>query len=352
MALGLLTRPPRVNDYVLVKGKGVFTPSEVENAVNDLEKLDAIREKPEFYPVIDFHVHPKMPDLKFLSDLRKADVSHAVILATDTDPSDVDRPEIREKLREGYSRSSYSDFLPFEEALEWIRYGLYSPSHVTDQDVADWVKDYPDIFVGFGSVNPSKSRDYVEDKLACIAKLNLKGVKLLPFSQFFNPAENRNMDLFFEHCRRTGSIILTHSGCAGGLFELLELSENSRPVHWQGLVEKYPDVPVVLAHFGAYSAETPGIWFREALKLGQKYANVYADLASVTWILEREELVKQIRESIGFDRVLFATDYPGPLYLKVSLARIVYEVKANPLLSRGEKQAVLGGNATRLLGIA
>ncbi len=34
----------------------------------------------------------------------KRGISHAVILATDTDPRDVDRPEIIEKLRMNYSR--------------------------------------------------------------------------------------------------------------------------------------------------------------------------------------------------------------------------------------------------------
>ena len=52
--------------------------------------------------------------------------------------------------------------------LEQIKSGLYSPTHVTDQDVADWVEDYPGMFTGFGSVNLSKPRQYVEKKLETI----------------------------------------------------------------------------------------------------------------------------------------------------------------------------------------
>ena len=118
------------------------------------------------------------------------------------------------------------------------------------------------------------------------------------------------------------------------------------------LVKKYPDVPLVLAHFGAYSSQIPGIWLHEAMQLGGKYRNVYADLAAVNWLLDREEVVKEIRKTIGFDRVLFATDYPQPQYWGVSLAYLVGRLRVNSYLTEKEKRKVLGENAARLLGIA
>jgi predicted TIM-barrel fold metal-dependent hydrolase len=352
MALDSLQRPVRVKDWVVVRGKGACTRSELEAAGNDPEKLDAImKERPDFYPVIDFHVHPKMPDLKFLSDLRKAGVSHAVILATDTDPADVDRPEIQEELKQIYQKSQVSRSLPFSRVLEEIKSALYSSTHVTDQDVADWVADYPDVIIGFGSVNLCKSREYVEAKLAEIEKFKMKGIKLLPFAQFFNPSRHENMDVFMEFCRRTGTIVLCHTGCAAGPHELPEFSEDSRPIYWEPVVKKYPDVPLALAHFGAYSSNRPGIWLLEAMELGRKYDNVYADLAAVNYVLEDERAVKEIRKTIGFDRILWATDYPGPVYFGTSLARVVNDVKENPFLTEEEKHAVLGENAGKLLGI-
>jgi predicted TIM-barrel fold metal-dependent hydrolase len=235
--------------------------------------------------------------------------------------------------------------------LVQIRASLYSSTHVTNQDVADWVTDYPDILIGFGSVNLSKSRDYVEEKLEKIGRLGLRGIKLLPFSQFFNPAENENMDLLFGYCAQTGSTILSHSGCGAGPFELPELSRDAHPNLWESLLKKYPQVPVVFAHCGAYSSYIPGIWLHEVLQLGKKYKNVYADLAAVNWLLDREMVVKEIKKTIGFDRVLFATDYPLPYTAGVSLAYLVGAVKANIMLTEKEKRKVLGLNASRLLGL-
>jgi predicted TIM-barrel fold metal-dependent hydrolase len=351
MALKALHQPLRVDDYAVVRGKGAFKTSELAASGQDLEKLAAVPLEPAACQVVDFHIHPKSPDLKFFADLKEAGVTHAVILATDTDPADVERPEIQARLKKDYACCSLAQQLPFDAILRQIKASLYSPTHVTNQDVADWVADYPDLLTGFGSVNPSKDRAYVEAKIAEVERLKLRGFKLLPFSQFFSPAENDNLHLLFESCRRTGAVILSHTGCGAGPFEILELSGNNHPSLWENLLKRYPDVPLVLAHFGAYSNHVPGIWLYEALQLGKKFDNVYADLAAVDWLLDREPVVKEIRKTIGFERVLFATDYPGPLSAGVTLASIVKSLKSNKHLTDREKCKVLGRNGLRLLGL-
>lgn len=352
LALDAIQRPVRVKGYVLVNGKGALTTAELAGNGNYPEKANVNTSAVDVFPVIDVHVHPKIPDLKFLSDMRRAGVSHAVLLATDTDPANLDRPEIIDRIRLQYSRFTHTRKMPLEEVLNVIRAGLYTQTHVTNQDVADWVGMYPEMLIGFGSVDPCKSQKYVQVKLAEMERLKFKGIKLLPYSQFFNPAESENLTLLFDYCRRTGSIILSHTGCAAGAFELPVLSENSRPELWEPLATRYPDVPIVLAHFGSYSSSTPGIWFREALELMKKRPNVYADISAANYLLEDAEKVDQIRKGDCFKQVLFATDYPGPLYHGISTQRIVAGITCNPLLSESEKRMVLGGNAKKVLGIA
>lgn len=344
MAIQALRSSYRVGDYVVVKGKGAFAPSELESDAEPCRAAD--------HPIVDFHIHPKSPDLKFMCDMKEAGVTHAVILSVDTDPSDVDRPEVQEDIRRAYSKSRLSPSVPFERVLHEIRASLYTPTHITNQDVADWVQDYPDILIGFGSVDLSKDRSYVAQKLEEIERLKLRGVKLIPHSQFFNPSENQNMDMLFEFCRSTQSIILSHSGCGPGPFEIPELSHNSHPGLWEPLVKEYPDVPLVFAHFGAYSNHIPGIWLDDVMQMGKEYESVYADLAAVHTLLDVKEVVQKIRATMGFDRVLFATDYPLPLYLEDTLEAVVRSVKQNIILTEKEKEAVLGRNADRLLGLS
>ena len=349
LALQALHRPLNVKDYVLVKEKGAFKPTEVDTFGIEKTGESAI---PNFFPVVDFHIHPKTPDLKFFADMREAGVTHGVILATDTDPNDVERPKIRNMLKEAFSGTTQSSHMPFESLLKHIKSGLHSPTHVSNQDVADWVRDYPDILIGFGSVNLSKDRAYVERTLEALERMNMRGIKFLPQAQFFNPSDNENMALVFDYCRRTGSIIMSHSGCGTGPFEIPELSQNANPNLWEPLLAKNSDVPLVLAHFGSYGKEIPGIWLFEALQLGKKYRNVYADLASVEWLLDHENVVQEIRKTIGFDRILFGSNYPHSLATDVNLAYIVSGIKANTNLTPKEKRKVLGENAARLLSIA
>lgn len=351
-ALHSVQRPVRVQGYAVVQGKGAYTTAELEAVGHDAEKLGPPTPGPDYYPVVDFHVHPKMPDLKFLSDMHRAGITHAVILATDTDPDNLDRPEIVEDIRASFARSPQSQAMPFEKLLKTIRRGLYSRTHVTDQDVADWVADFPDVFIGFGSVDLCKSADYVKEKLDHIEALNLKGIKLLPYSQFFNPAEDENMALLFDWCQRTGSIVLSHTGCAAGAFEIPELSKNSRPELWEGVATQYPDVPIVLAHFASYSSHHPGIWFQEAVALMKKCPNVNADISAAHFIFEDDQKIKAIREATDFKQVLFATDYPGPMYHGIELKEIVDRFKIHPVLTDEEKRRVFGGNAQQLLGLA
>jgi predicted TIM-barrel fold metal-dependent hydrolase len=348
LALQALHRPVDVKECLLVKNKGIFESSEV---VNSEPKKTSQANLPNLFPVVDFHIHPKTPDLKLLKDMRDAGVTHGVILATDTDPNDVERPEIYNMLKEAFAGSNQANRMSFESILKHIKASLYSPTHVTNQDVADWVRDYPDLLIGFGSVNLSKSRAYVERTLEELKQLDMKGVQLLPHAQFFNPSDNKNVDLLFDYCSQTGSIILSHTGCAPGPFEIPELSRNSHPNLWEPYLAKYPDVALVLAHFGSYSKEIPGIWLFEAMQLGEKYRNVYADLAAVDWLLDRENVVQEIRKTIGFDRILFATNYPHFLEPDISGAYIVSGIKANTHLTQKEKRKILGENATRLLSL-
>jgi predicted TIM-barrel fold metal-dependent hydrolase len=349
MAKDAIQRPVRVADYAVVKGMGAFTLEELKAAGPDLETLQCNASDHTALPAVDCHIHPKTPDLKFLSDLRKAKIGRAVVLATDTDPADVDRPDIIAKLRENYTRSELARRIPFDRYQERIRADLYSSTHVTDWDVADWVADYPDVLIGFGSVNLSKGREYVRAKLARIETLGLRGIKLLPYSQFFNPAENECVAMLFDFCRRVGGVVLSHSGCAAGPFELVELSQDCRPELWEPMAQAYPDVPIVLAHFASYSSQHPGIWFDAALSLMRRHRNVHADISAVSYLLEDQRNVRRIRASTGFNQILFGSDYPGPLLFGQSLAGLVAQVNRNPHLSKGEKYAILGGNARQIL---
>ena len=91
----------------------------------------------------------------------------------------------------------------------------------------------------------------------------------------------------------------------------------------------------------------PGIWIDETLDLGMRYENVFFDVAAVTYTLTHRDFVEKIEKTVGFDRILFGSDYP--VVLERDMKSSIEEVRNSPHLKKEEKQKILGENALKLL---
>lgn len=99
-----------------------------------------------------------------------------------------------------------------------------------------------------------------------------------------------------------------------------------------------PDVPVILAHMGGRSME-----MREGESLSSLPENVFIDTAMSA---ERQELAdfERLAADFGPERVLYGSDFP----YGSQKAAIDYIRKSS--FSESEKEAMLGGNALKILG--
>jgi hypothetical protein len=287
--------------------------------------------------------------------MERGSVDHAVILAVDADPSDVEKPEIRSKLRKRHLESLLDSaslrFTTIEEEItrffqELINY--YPEMKTSNQEIANLVKAHPSKFIGFGSVNPNKDENYVETKLKEISMLGLKGVKMLPTLQMFSPTENRNFQKICEYCEKNKKVILYHTGCDPGPWEIAQLSEDANPKYLKPVLESYSPI-IVLAHAGSYSAYSPGIWFDEALELGKNFGNVYFDSAAASGFIYSKKILNRIREHMGLDRLLYGSDYP--VVWGSNMKQEVDIIKECEYLTEHEKESILGLNAAKILNL-
>ena len=299
--------------------------------------------------IIDFHVHPipgEVDEKSILKEMEKAKVDMAVLLALDLYPQHLrnenERRKFLEKCLNLYIWNGLQALKNVERILETV--------NISNKTVAVMARKYPRKFIALGSVNPSKDIKYIEEKLREIEKLELKGIKLIPTLQFFNPKnEVRKLSRIFEFCEKNGKIIVFHTGCDPAVWEYQEFSENANPKLLEGYIRNFKDVQVVLAHMGSYSARNPGIWFKEAIELGKRYRNVWFDVAAVTYLLTEKRFAEIIDREIGWERVLFGSDFP--IVKGYGMASAISEVRASPYLSVKEKNMVLGLNAMKLLGL-
>ena len=298
--------------------------------------------------IVDVHVHPfaLVTQEHMLTELDKAGVSTAVLLALDVDPNDLDRPEIKKMVSNRLLDMYFWDARRVVEGLK----DFLEVARTENVRVANFIQSAPNRFVGFGSINLSRNEAYVEEKIKEIDKLNLRGVKLIPTLQFFNPVKaDKKMQMLFEYCERKGRIITYHTGCDPYIWEEPHFSQDANPQYLKSIIQDFRRVPVILAHMGCYSSRSPGIWFDEALELGKGHENVWFDIAAVPYVVTREKFVDKIRRSVGLDRVLFGSDYPA--VNGVSIESMIAEVKSSDHLSTEEKENILGLNAMRLLGL-
>ena len=307
--------------------------------------------------IIDVHVHPLVSETQILEEMDKAGVDRSILLGTDTDPLDVDKPEIKEKMRKRFNSSKLSShpyflfFHPIEEGVKRFFYAItnqYPDLKNSNLDVAELVEKYPNRFIGFGSVNLHKGEEYVEEKLREISRLSLRGIKMLPTLQFFNPSKNKNFERICEYCEKNGKVLSYHTGCDPGPWEIPELSEDANPKYLKPVLEKYSPT-IILTHTGSYSALRPGLWLDEALELGKEFENVYFDSSAASHVIYHKKVVERIRESVGIERLMYGSDYPV-----VEGSNMQYEVnviKNCQHLTDDEKNMILGLNAAKLLGL-
>ncbi|UCH31528.1 MAG: amidohydrolase [Candidatus Bathyarchaeota archaeon] len=306
--------------------------------------------------IIDIHVHPFYHETKILNEMQMAGVDRGVLLGVDVDPLDVDKPEIKKKLRKRYLTAGYGfhtlRFASIEDNIKHFYETLidyYPELKTSNQEIGDLVRRNPNKFLGFGSVNPNKEEAYVQEKLEQISDLGLKGVKLLPTLQLFSPIETENFKRICDYCEKNKKVLLYHTGCDPGPWEIPELSEDANPKYLEPILEYYSPI-IILAHFGSYSAYKPGIWFNEAIEIGKKFDNVYFDSSAVSSFVFRQKNLKRIKEEIGLDRLIYGSDYP--VVWGSSMKYEVDVIKGCKLITEDEKENILGLNAANILNLA
>lgn len=297
--------------------------------------------------IIDFHVHPIpriINEKELLREIENSKIDIAVLLALDIDSNYLeDRSASIRFLEECIGASNLNYLNCLENVKELLR-----ASYTSNEYVAKLAKSYPSKFIGVGSVNPSKNISYIKEKLKEIERLDLAGVKIIPTLQFFNPLKEKSkLQKIFEFCEEKGKLVIFHTGCDPGIWEEPAFSQNANPAILEYYISRYGNVPIVLAHMGSYSRKHPGIWLDEALQLGKKYNNVWFDVSAVPYLLVDKKYVEKISREIGWDRVLFGSDYP--VVGESSISTIVNLIQVYSPLSERDLEKVMYSNALKLL---
>ena len=294
---------------------------------------------------IDVHVHPirRLIDPKqLIVEMNSCGVERAILLALD-----IDKDILYEKKEEKKFKQKLADSMVWDIESEYqLALNILDIGRTENSYVSKLVKMFPNRFIGFGSINPRKGKKYIKMKIEEISDLGLIGLKLIPTLQFFDPSKNRNLNYLWKLANDIDLIILYHTGCDPGPWEKLGLCKNGHPGKIERLISQY-DLQIILAHAGSYSAEKPGIWLKDALRLANKYENVWLDTAAVPNIFHEEWIVDLLRDYGLLSKILFGSDFP--VIQGLDMAQSISLIELSPHLSKSEKISILRSNALKLL---
>jgi len=185
-----------------------------------------------------------------------------------------------------------------------------------NRETAEIVAGHPDRLVGYAKVDQSKDAGRVDEMLSeAFGQLGLVGLKLhgYPTHEVMEAVLKHNVPM------------------------LVDLLNEPAPLQYSA--EQYPDVRMVIAHFGSFLSHNHHA-HQQAIWLAKTFPNVYLDTSSVSHFEWLEVGVKKL----GPEKIIFGSDGPI-LHCGVELAKIDF---LN--LNKKARDKILYQNVARLVG--
>ena len=232
-----------------------------------------------------------------------------------------------------------------------------------NERIAQVVAQHPDRFVGLGTVPLQDASLGIAELEHCVKKLGLRGVEINPSVNGMDLTDPRlYLDKFFARVQELDVLIFMHPiGFTQGerlldhyfnnvIGNPLETTVAASHLIFDGVMERYPKLKVVLPHGGGYLAH---YWARmdHAWRARTDCRTVLKGKPSHS--LERfyfdtitfdRGMLRQLVERFGADHVLLGTDYPYDMGME-------HPVEFTDFLPAGQRKQVQGANAARLLKI-
>lgn len=181
---------------------------------------------------------------------------------------------------------------------------------------------------GLGTMHPEC--EDIPGEIVHLKELGLKGIKIHPDIQA-RPLDHPGFLEMYACCEKEGLPVLMHTGDYR--------YDYSNPNRLIPVLEKFPDLTVIGAHFGGWS-----IW-EEATEQMAKYQNLYVDCSSSLPFMKHPEIAVELIHKYGVHRVLYGTDFP----MWSPVEELEHFLALN--LTDDERQQILYKNAKKLFAL-
>ncbi len=219
-----------------------------------------------------------------------------------------------------------------ERALVSAWYGP-DGAMISNEEVASWVAEAPDVLAGVGSVDLRRPRQAVLQVRQCVQEYGFKAIRVLPWLWNLPPDDRRYYPVYSE-CIEQGVPFCLQVGHTGPLCP----SEPGRPIPYLETVAlEFPELTIVGGHIGFP-------WTAEMISLATKFPNIYIDTSAYKIKRYPPDLLAYLRGH-GRHKVMFGSNYPmiTPADCLASLDQLE--------LSEAELEPFLWRTADRVFGL-
>jgi aminocarboxymuconate-semialdehyde decarboxylase len=233
-----------------------------------------------------------------------------------------------------------------------------------NDEVCEMVTDYPTRFAGFCTLPMQDINAAISELERGMVKLGLKGAMIddhvngrtfedPQFLPFWKAVEQMGAVIFVH--QRGGQIMprMEHYHLSNTIGNLVERVTTFASLVFGGVMDKFPNLKICLAHGGGYTCYGLGRMDRgwevrsEARMNIKQPPSTYAKRFYYDCITHSEPALRMLIDTVGADRVVLGTDWPADMRIDWPIAWIL-NLKS---LGQQEKDMILGKNLEKLLGL-
>lgn len=207
-------------------------------------------------------------------------------------------------------------------------------SKSNNDSVIEFVKAFPNKFIGFIGLDPHKGMRAIYELRASVNDMGMRGAAVDPYLAQIYANDAKYYPIYSKCCELDIPIIFT-TGPATLVPNAI--IDHVAPRYIDIVARDFPELKIIISH-GGYP------WVNEAITVAQRNRNVYIDLSEYEFSPMAEAYVEAANTMIA-DKILYASAHPF-VDFKVALAN--YERLA---FTPAVREKIMYSNAAHLLGL-
>jgi aminocarboxymuconate-semialdehyde decarboxylase len=239
---------------------------------------------------------------------------------------------------------------------------------VQNEKIAAWCARHPTRFVGMATVALQHPELAAEQLDQAVRKLGLRGAAIggsvegeelsdRKFDPFWAKAEELGVMLFMHPQQAPGTTQNPRLSGKGGLGNTignpLETTVFLSHLIFEGTLDRFPGLKICAAHaggyLGSYSGRSDALCGRaggagaDCKAIKKKPSQYFRRELFIDTMIFHDEGLRHLVAEVGVGQMFYGTDYPFDWPVGIDF------VLDAPFLNNAEKEAILGGNLTKLL---